>query len=259
MKHFFLSLFFGIALIFSACSDNQDSSTNASTEPSNYSSSSSFEESSKDIESSESTISENGNFVSSSSITNTSSSSSTTSLPTLSGFLSQFTTPSEMELEFDNHVMAYNSSLTPSCEETIVSYDEDERIVPLQAVSNETIEECFPQTAPLLNQIFTSNTEVNFYAFVLEMSATPQFAVLNKFAEDGINIVVVNPGGETCIQNTWGPIVAFLLADVNGSINTENIPITGKEIQSQIWTCDEKGNVPVDIKTTGEWFGDSLL
>ncbi len=252
MKYTFFSALITsiVILLLIACSEDSSSANGVPEEPT-ITSSSSFVSSEQSIpHSSETPNTETQSPISSSSI-------DSVDYPVFSKFLAQFSTLDE--ISFDNHVMAYNSSLTPSCEETIVSYDEEERIVPLQAVSNETIEKCFPQTAPLLKQKFISNTEATFYAFVLEMSATPQFAVLNKFAEDGINIVVVNPGGENCILDAWGPIVVFLLANVDGAIKIENIPITNETVQSKIWTCDEKGNIPISLRTYGEWFSDSLL
>lgn len=239
-------------LFFSACSDNHDSSVSASIGSSNSSSKSPFE-----YLSSGTTIPEKQDHTSSSD-QETISSSNTENFSTFSKFLAQFTASSEKSLKFDSHVMAYNTDLTTSCEQSMISYDENENIIPLKAISNENIAECFPTTFPLLNEKYSSLNSIKFFVVIMYMAESPLILTLNEFLNDKITFYVMYPGSN-CLVNATGPIVMFLIADTENVINKENISITSKQIQSESWICDEKKNFPNDIEPYGEWFSDSLL
>jgi len=51
----------------------------------------------------------------------------------------------------------------------------------------------------------------------------------------------------------------FLVADSDGLVKDENIPISGKGVRSDIWKCDESGRDIPSVKNFGEWYSDSLL
>ena len=99
---------------------------------------------------------------------------------------------------------------------------------------------------------------MKFYAVIVEMGENPTFAVLSKFAADEIYINVVHPGGN-CILETWGPQVMYLVADLEGFVQKEDIPITREVIQSEIWKCEDNGRHTPSVKNFGEWYSDSLL
>ena len=256
------------SLMFIACSDDGDSSVNFAPAPTNVSSSS-LMSSSSDVPYSETDIpvSSSSDEVSSSSVDaasssseNASSSSVETDQPTFSKYISQFAELSENAVSFDSHVLAINAYDVPSkCADVMARLDEKEDMIFLNSVSEENIAECFPKTAPLLSKKFASEMgNMKFYAVIVEMGENPTFAVLSKFAADVIYINVVHPGGN-CILETWGPQVMYLVADLEGFVQKEDIPITREVIQSEIWKCEDNGRHTPSVKNFGEWYSDSLL
>ena len=257
------------SLMFCACSDDGDSSVNFAPAPTNVSSSS-LMSSSSDVPYSETDIpvSSSSDEVSSSSVDaasssseNASSSSVETDQPTFSKYIAQFAELSENAVSFDSHVLAINVyDISHKCEESMFSYvGEDELLVPLKSISEENIAECFPKTAPLLSKKFASEMgNMKFYAVIVKMGENPTFAVLSKFAADEIYINVVHPGGN-CILETWGPQVMFLVADLEGFVQKEDIPITGELFRSDIWKCEDDGRHTPSVENFGEWYSDSLL
>lgn len=176
----------------------------------------------------------------------------------IENLLAPFTANNEKVLQFDNHVIAYNTALSPSCENAMVSYDENEMIVPLKPISGEAIAECFPKTAPILEEShLAEDGKTKFYAVIIYMAESPQVLVLNKFTGEEINIYAVYPGNN-CLLDATGPIVMFLVADTENIAINENITITGNVLHSESWNCDEKGNFPDNVKPYGEWYRTDL-
>ena len=179
-------------------------------------------------------------------------------VPVFQNLLAPFTANNEKVLQFDSHVIAYNTALSPSCENIMVSYDENEMIIPVKPISGEAIAECFPKTAPVLEENhLTEDEKTKFYAVITSMGESPQVLVLNKFTGEEINIYVVYPGNN-CFLNATGPIVMYLVADTENTAINKNIIITGKELRSESWNCDEKGNFPDNVKPYGEWYRTDL-
>ncbi len=178
-----------------------------------------------------------------------------------SNYLSQFVSPGENSINFDSHVVAFNAGgFSNKCEEAVVRYDVDGNVIPLSSFSEELFAECFPKTAPLLSKKFSLEMEtVKFYAVIMDMADDPTFAVLSRFATDEIYFNVVYPGG-VCILATWGPRIIYLVADTEGFVQEEDIPIAGKIVQSEIWKCNESGSAGLpNVKIGGEWYNESLL
>lgn len=248
------------SLMFIACSDDGDSSVNARSAFSSISSSS-IESSSSDVAYSEADnpVSLSSAEVSSSSIDVNLSSSSISDQPTFSKYISQFAAPGESSVSFDSHVLAVNAySISSKCADVMVRLDEENDMIFLNSISEESIAECFPKTAPLLKNKFSSN--VKFYAVLVEVGADPLFVVLNKLTNDEISFVEVHPGGEGCILSTWVTETIFLIADTDGIIKDGKMPpYTGKLFRSDIWKCDESGRHIPSVKNFGEWYSDSLL
>lgn len=193
-----------------------------------------------------------------SSVNTPSASSTATELPTFSKFLAPFTASVEKGIGFDSHVMAYNASLSSKCESAMVSYNEDEELIPIKPIFKENIAECFPLAAPLLNNKFSSEAaEVKFYAFTTYMAESPQILILDKIEEGRISMTVMYPG-ENCVVDATGSMVMFLIVDTDNSITEENISITGTEIHSESWVCDEKHQFINEIDPYGEWINDSI-
>ena len=252
-----------------ACSDDGDSSVNFAPAPTNVSSSS-LMSSSSDVPYSETDIpvSSSSDEVSSSSVETASSSSESassssveTDQPTFSKYIAQFAELSENAVSFDSHVLAINAydNVPSKCADVLVRLDDEDDMIFLNSVSEENIAECFPKTAPLLSKKFASEMgNMKFYAVIVEMGENPTFAVLSKFAADEIYINVVHPGGN-CILETWGPQVMYLVADLEGFVQKEDIPITREVIQSEIWKCEDNGRHTPSVKNFGEWYSDSLL
>ena len=189
-----------------------------------------------------------------------SSSSTISDSPTFSKYLAQFAAPGENSINFDSHVVAFNAGgFSNKCEEAVVRYDVDGNVIPLSSFSEELFAECFPKTAPLLSKKFSlEKGTVKFYAVIMDMADDPTFAVLSRFATDEIYFNVVYPGG-VCILATWGPRIIYLVADTEGFVQEEDIPIAGKIVQSEIWKCNESGAGLPNVKVGGEWYNDSLL
>ncbi|MBP5440090.1 MAG: hypothetical protein J6Y14_04155 [Fibrobacter sp.] len=256
------------SLMFCACSDDGDSSVNFAPAPTNVSSSS-LMSSSSDVPYSETDIpvSSSSDEVSSSSVDaasssseNASSSSVESDQPTFSKYISQFAAPGESSVSFDSHVLAINAyGFSSKCEESMFSYvGEYELLVPLKSISEENIAECFPKTAPLLKNKFSSN--VKFYAVLVEVGADPLFVILNKLTNDEISFVEVHPGGDGCILSTWVTETIFLIADTDGVVKDGKIPpFTGELFRSEIWKCEDNGRHTPSVKNFGEWYSDSLL
>lgn len=249
-----------IAFILGACS--YDSVPNASVVPAPSStSSSSLISSSSDVAYSENDnpVSLSSAEVSSSSIDVNLSSSSISDQPTFSKYISQFVSPGENSINFDSHVLAVNAySISSKCADVMVRLDEEDDMIFLNSISEESIAECFPKTAPLLKNKFSSN--VKFYAVLVEVGADPLFVILNKLTNDEISFVEVHPGGDGCILSTWVIETIFLIADTDGIIKDGKMPpYTGKFFRSDIWKCDESGRHIPSVKNFGEWYSDSLL
>ena len=263
-----ISVSFSLAalLLFCACSDDSDSSVNAtslntsSDSVLDSSSDVSYSETKKNISSSSVVVSsESGSSAADNPVS--SSSSLSADFPTFSKYLAQFVAPGENTLDFDSHVMAYNTYFSIKCEDEVVSYDESEEIILLKSISNENIAECFPKTTEFLNKKFSSKDNVKFYVVSFNTGVAPLAFVLDKFTSDTISTSVVSPSpelGKNCYQETTGPIAIFLIADTEGLVKKENIPIVSKEIKSEIWKCGA-GASPDVVKVYGEWFNDSLL
>lgn len=256
------------SLMLCACSDDGDSSVNFAPAPTNVSSSL-LMSSSSDVPYSETDIpvSSSSDEVSSSSVDaasssseNASSSSVESDQPTFSKYISQFAAPGESSVSFDSHVLAINAyGFSSKCEESMFSYvGEYELLVPLKSISEENIAECFPKTAPLLKNKFSS--DVKFYAVLVEVGADPLFVILNKLTNDEISFVEVHPGGDGCILSTWVTETIFLIADTDGVVKDGKIPpFTGELFRSEIWKCEDNGRHTPSVKNFGEWYSDSLL
>jgi hypothetical protein len=179
-------------------------------------------------------------------------------LPTFSKLLAPFAASDEKGIRFDSHVMAYNTSPSSTCESAMVSYSENEEIIPIKPISKENIAECFPLTAPLLsNKFLAEATEAKFYAFITYMAESPQVLVLDKLEVDKISMITIYPG-DNCIVDATGSIVMFLIADTDNAITKETISIIGTEIHSESWVCDEKHHFINEIDPYGEWINDSI-
>ena len=256
------------SLMFCACSDDGDSGVNFASTPTSVSSSSLIN-SSSDVANSETDrpasspsdeVSSSSVDAASSSSENASSSSVETDQPTFSKYISQFAAPGESSVSFDSHVLAVNAySISHKCEESMFSYvGEDELLVPLKSISEENIAECFPKTAPLLKNKFSSN--VKFYAVLVKVGADPLFVILNKLTNDEISFVEVHPGGDGCILSAWVTETIFLIADTDGVVKDGKIPpFTGELFRSDIWKCEDNGRHTPSVKNFGEWYSDSLL
>ena len=256
------------SLMFCACSDDGDSSVNFAPAPTNVSSSS-LMSSSSDVPYSETDIpvSSSSDEVSSSSVDaasssseNASSSSVETDQPTFSKYIAQFAELSENAVSFDSHVLAINAydNVPSKCADVLVRLDDEDDMIFLNSVSEENIAECFPKTAPLLKNKFSSN--VKFYAVLVEVGADPLFVILNKLTNDGISFVEVHPGGDDCILSAWVTETIFLIADTDGVVKDGKIPpFTGELFRSDIWKCEDNGRHTPSVKNFGEWYSDSLL
>jgi len=211
-------------------------------------------------------VSSSTNDVSSSSVETASSSSESaisssagTDQPTFSKYISQFAAPGESSVSFDSHVLAVNAySISSKCADVMVRLDEEDDMIFLNSISEESIAECFPKTAPLLKNKFSS--DVKFYTVLVQVGADPLFVILNKLTNDEISFVEVHPGGDGCILSTWVIETIFLIADTDGIIKDGKMPpYTGKLFRSDFWKCEDEGRRIPSVKNFGEWFSDSLL
>jgi hypothetical protein len=255
------------SLMLCACSDDGDSSVNFAPAPTNVSSSS-LMSSSSDVPYSETDIpvSSSSDEVSSSSVDaasssseNASSSSVETDQPTFSKYISQFAAPGESSVSFDSHVLAINAyGFSSKCADVMVRLDVEDDMIFLNSISEENIAECFPKTAPLLKNKFSS--DVKFYTVLVQVGADPLFVILNKLTNDEISFVEVHPGGDGCILSAWVTETIFLIADTDGVVKDGKIPpFTGELFRSEIWKCEDGGRRIPSVKNFGEWFSDSLL
>ena len=255
------------SLMFCACSDDGDSGVNFAPTPTNVSSSS-LMSSSSDVPYSETDIpvSSSSDEVSSSSVETASSSSENaisssagTDQPTFSKYISQFAAPGESSVSFDSHVLAVNAySISSKCADVMVRLDEEDDMIFLNSISEESIAECFPKTAPLLKNKFSS--DVKFYTVLVQVGADPLFVILNKLTNNEISFVEVHPGGDGCILSAWVTETIFLIADTDGVVKDGKIPpFTGELFRSEIWKCEDEGRRIPSVKNFGEWFSDSLL
>ena len=255
------------SLMFIACSDGGDSSMNVVPAPTSVSSSSLISSSSdfvysemnNSVSSSSDEDSSSSVEVASSSSENAISSSAGTDQPTFSKYISQFAAPGESSVSFDSHVLAVNAySISSKCADVMVRLDEEDDMIFLNSISEESIAECFPKTAPLLKNKFSS--DVKFYTVLVQVGADPLFVILNKLTNNEISFVEVHPGGDGCILSAWVTETIFLIADTDGIIKDGKMPpYTGKLFRSDIWKCDESGRHIPSVKNLGEWYNDSLL
>lgn len=255
------------SLMFCACSDDGDSGVNFAPTPTSVSSSSLIS-SSSDVAYSENDnpVSSSTNDVSSSSVETASSSSESaisssagTDQPTFSKYISQFAEPSDHPISFDSHVLAINAyGFSSKCADVMVRLDEEDDMIFLNSISEESIAECFPKTAPLLKNKFSS--DVKFYTVLVQVGADPLFVILNKLTNNEISFVEVHPGGDGCILSAWVTETIFLIADTDGVVKDGKIPpFTGELFRSEIWKCEDEGRRIPSVKNFGEWFSDSLL
>ena len=255
------------SLMLCACSDDGDSSVNFAPTLTSTSSSSLIS-SSSDVAYSENDnpVSSSTNDVSSSSVETASSSSESaisssagTDQPTFSKYISQFAAPGESSVSFDSHVLAINAyGFSSKCADVMVRLDVEDDMIFLNSISEESIAECFPKTAPLLKNKFSS--DVKFYTVLVQVGADPLFVILNKLTNDEISFVEVHPGGDGCILSTWVIETIFLIADTDGIIKDGKMPpYTGKLFRSEIWKCEDEGRRIPSVKNLGEWYNDSLL
>ncbi|MBO6076361.1 MAG: hypothetical protein J6P15_04435 [Fibrobacter sp.] len=255
------------SLMFIACSDDGDSSVNF-VPTLTSTSSSSLISSSSDVAYSENDnpVSSSTNDVSSSSVETASSSSESAisssagiDQPTFSKYISQFAAPGESSVSFDSHVLAINAyGFSSKCADVMVRLDVEDDMIFLNSISEENIAECFPKTAPLLKNKFSS--DVKFYTVLVQVGADPLFVILNKLTNDEISFVEVHPGGDGCILSTWVIETIFLIADTDGIIKDGKMPpYTGKLFRSEIWKCEDEGRRIPSVKNLGEWYNDSLL
>ena len=255
------------SLMFCACSDDGDSSVNF-VPTLTSTSSSSLISSSSDVAYSESdnSVSSSTNDVSSSSVETASSSSESaisssagTDQPTFSKYIAQFAEPSDHPISFDSHVLAINAyGFSSKCADVMVRLDVEDDMFFLNSISEENIAECFPKTAPLLKNKFSS--DVKFYTVLVQVGADPLFVVLNKLTNDEISFVEVHPGGDGCILSAWVTETIFLIADTDGVVKDGKIPpFTGELFRSDIWKCEDDGRHTPSVKNFGEWYSDSLL
>jgi hypothetical protein len=156
-------------------------------------------------------------------------------------------------------VLAVNAySISSKCADVMVRLDVEDDMIFLNSISEENIAECFPKTAPLLKNKFSS--DVKFYTVLVQVGADPLFVILNKLTNDEISFVEVHPGGDGCILSTWVIETIFLIADTDGIIKDGKMPpYTGKLFRSEIWKCEDEGRRIPSVKNLGEWYNDSLL
>ena len=255
------------SLMFIACSDDGDSSVNfvptlTSTSSSSLISSSSdvaYSENDNPVSSSTNDVSSSSVETASSSSESAISSSAGTDQPTFSKYISQFAAPGESSVSFDSHVLAINAyGFSSKCADVMVRLDVEDDMIFLNSISEENIAECFPKTAPLLKNKFSS--DVKFYTVLVQVGADPLFVILNKLTNDEISFVEVHPGGDGCILSTWVIETIFLIADTDGIIKDGKMPpYTGKLFRSEIWKCEDEGRRIPSVKNLGEWYNDSLL
>ena len=255
------------SLMLCACSDDGDSSVNfvptlTSTSSSSLISSSSdvaYSENDNPVSSSTNDVSSSSVETASSSSESAISSSAGTDQPTFSKYIAQFAEPSDHPISFDSHVLAINAyGFSSKCADVMVRLDVEDDMIFLNSISEESIAECFPKTAPLLKNKFSS--DVKFYTVLVQVGADPLFVILNKLTNDEISFVEVHPGGDGCILSTWVIETIFLIADTDGIIKDGKMPpYTGKLFRSDIWKCDESGRHIPSVKNLGEWYNDSLL
>jgi hypothetical protein len=156
-------------------------------------------------------------------------------------------------------VLAINAyGFSSKCADVMVRLDVEDDMIFLNSISEESIAECFPKTAPLLKNKFSS--DVKFYTVLVQVGADPLFVILNKLTNDEISFVEVHPGGDGCILSTWVIETIFLIADTDGIIKDGKMPpFTGKLFRSEIWKCEDEGRRIPSVKNLGEWYNDSLL
>ena len=255
------------SLMLCSCSDDGDSSVNfvptlTSTSSSSLISSSSdvaYSENDNPVSSSTNDVSSSSVETASSSSESAISSSAGTDQPTFSKYISQFAAPGESSVSFDSHVLAINAyGFSSKCADVMVRLDVEDDMIFLNSISEESIAECFPKTAPLLKNKFSS--DVKFYTVLVQVGADPLFVILNKLTNDEISFVEVHPGGDGCILSTWVIETIFLIADTDGIIKDGKMPpYTGKLFRSEIWKCEDEGRRIPSVKNLGEWYNDSLL
>ena len=253
--------------MFCACSDGGDSSVNVVPAPTSVSSSSllssssdvAYSETNIVVSSSSDEVSSSSVEIASSSSENAITSSAVTEQPTFSKYIAQFAEPSDHPLSFDSHVLAINAyGFSSKCADVMVRLDVEDDMIFLNSISEENIAECFPKTAALLKNRFSS--DVKFYTVLVQVGADPLFVILNKLTNDEISFVEVHPGGDGCILSAWVTETIFLIADTDGVVKDGKIPpFTGELFRSEIWKCEDNGRRIPTVKNFGEWYSDSLL
>lgn len=256
-----------LVLILGACSDDGDSGVNFASTPTSFSSSSllssssdvAYSETNFVVSSSSDEVSSSSVEIASSSSENAISSSAVTEQPTFSKYIAQFAEPSDHPLSFDSHVLAINAyGFSSKCADVMVRLDVEDDMIFLNSISEENIAECFPKTAALLKNRFSS--DVKFYTVLVQVGADPLFVILNKLTNGEISFVEVHPGGDGCILSAWVTETIFLIADTDGVVKDGKIPpFTGELFRSEIWKCEDNGRRIPTVKNFGEWYSDSLL
>ena len=167
---------------------------------------------------------------------------------TLQSYVEQFTSDGTL-LAFDTRTLAYNTDLPLACEEIIVSYDDDEVVVPVELMNDLSIKTCFPSAAILVNQIKEADANCAFYAIVFSTGESPLGAVLTNVSESEFEITLVKGSGENCIYEEFAPNSAFLVEDCSGQVN-ESAVLSWKTFISDTWTSCK---IDEQHQLYGEW------
>ncbi|MCQ2107680.1 MAG: hypothetical protein MJZ05_02835 [Fibrobacter sp.] len=182
---------------------------------------------------------------------------------TLENYAFQYARPED--LSFDKHVLIYSSNIefNKKCFEAMGRYKElsngniifdSERIM---SIEKEAFPACFPETDSVVG-FSKINTSCKYYLVQADDANQPTGHVLTKVSKDTIEVTNIHPSG-VCIATNMFNAVHFLIEDCEGIFN-ENAAIKYNGAYSNRWSCDEEYNEPpINIKSYGEWYSESLL
>jgi hypothetical protein len=179
---------------------------------------------------------------------------------TLGNYILQYSTDLK-EISFDNHVIAYNGSLSRDCIEYVEhTAGIDMPAMALKSMPVETdsgdISNCFPMTSKIMEKNLLAKT-CRYYMVVADNGGQSTALVLTNIADGELEITNVMLGGDCKISDAIIPVL-FLIEDCENGISYENMQVVYKNFKGEALTCEE-GSAISKVNSYGEWFNERLF